>query len=273
MPAIQLARLKIQISHLVEKFTVPTDFVASLKEIFELYSDRTRKTGRGRPISSLTLSFNVPIQVTRLIERDLHPVASAQPEQALLVADALWDENWIECRLLAFSITGWIPTDPSERIITRIQKWGREIVNDRLLSASLSKAMVRLGVENPSIIFDLFGSWLKSADPDMRKLGLQVLPSLINDIDLAYLPQLFNLLTPYIQGVNLVPDAVLVDTIRMLAQKSPQETAYYLRRNLALTENPGIYALIRNSLDAFHPDVKKDLLTFLHQQREEFGGH
>jgi hypothetical protein len=114
---------------------------------------------------------------------------------------------------------------------------------------------------------------LKSADPDLRKLGLQVVPSLIHDIDLAYLPQLFKLLMPYIQGVKLVPDAVLVDIIRKFAQKSPQETAYFLRRNLALTENPGIYALIRNSLDAFHSDVKKDLLTFLHQQREEFGGH
>jgi hypothetical protein len=273
MPAIQLARLKIQISHLVERFTVPKDFVASLKEIYDFYSDRTRKTGRGRPISSLTLSFNVPVQVTRLIERDLHPVASAQPEQALLVADALWEENWLECRLLAFSITGWIPTDPSERIVTRIQKWGREIVNDRLLSASLSKAMVRLVVDTPPIILDLLGSWLKSGDPDMRKLGLQVMPSLINDTDLRYLPQLFNLLTPFVQGVNPVPNVVLVDIIRVLAQKSPQETAYFLRRNLALTENPGIYAIIRTSLGAFPPDVKKHLMTFLHQQREEFGGH
>jgi len=273
MPAIQLARLKIQISHLIEKFPKPRDFVVSLKDLYEFYSDRTRKSGRGGPISSLTPSFNVPIQVSRQLERTLQPIAFSQPEQALAIANELWRENWLECRILAFSILGWIPPDPPRMIIDQIDNWRNECSQDRVLSASLSKAVRLLWKERSEIFFDLLESWLKSSEPDLRRLGLRIIPSLVGEPEFIYLPRILNLLTPFVQQVFHVPDSDLVEIIRALAQKSPQETAYYMRRNLTLSDNPGIYALIRQSLDSFPTEVRRDLQSFLHHQRNGFGDH
>lgn len=271
MPAIQPVRLKIQISQLVEKYASPNDFVAALKDLFDFYSDRTRKSGMGKPMYSLTRSYNVPIQVTRQIERALQPVATAEAENALQLADILWGDNWLECRQLALTILGWIPAIPAENLVARVKNWGEESRTDRLMSASLAKALLSLGKNSPEIIFELLDYWLNSSDTGTRKLGLRIIPSLVSDPTFRYLPRIFNLLTPFVQRVSLVPDADLVEAIRMLAQRSPKETSYYLRRNLTLSENPGVYALIRQSLDAFPPAVKRDLQAFLHQQREEFG--
>ncbi len=271
MPAIQLAHLKIQISKLLGEFDSPTNFVSSLKDLYEFYSDRTRKSGRGGPIDSITRSLNVPIQVSRLLERTLQPIVMSQPEQSLAIVDALWEEPWLEFRDLAFSILGWIPPDPEEPIINRIQYWGKSSGNDRLLSSLLPKAMTRLWKEKPGTFFELLESWLKTSDLDQRKLGLRAIPTLVSDSEFKYLPRIYNLLNPFIQQVNLVPDDNLVQVIRILAQKSPQETVFFLRRNLALTETPGIYTLIRQSLNYFPLDIRDELMTFLHLQRDESG--
>jgi hypothetical protein len=271
MPAIQPVRLKIQISQLVEKYSSPNDFMAALKDMFDFYSDRTRKSGRGRPMYSLTRSYNVPVQVTRQIERALQPVATTDVENSLQLADILWGDNWLECRQLALSILSWIPAVQAESLIARIKRWGEESRIDRIMSASLAKALLSLGKNSPEIVFELLDYWLKSSETGTRKLGLRIIPSLVRDPTFMYLPRIFNMLTPFVQRVSLVPDVDLVEAIRMLAQKSPKETSYYLRRNLTLSENPGVYALIRQSLDAFTPAVKRELQAFLHQQREEFG--
>lgn len=272
MPAIQPARLKIQISQLIDNFDSPKDFVTSLKDFFEFYSDRTRKLGRGNHISSLTRSFKVPFQVSRQLERSLQPVVSEKPDQSLAIVDQLFQENWLECRTLAFSILGWIPPDPPELILERINNWHDELIQDRILNASLSKAIRRLWLEKPDVFFYNLESWLTSKKNEFQRLGLRILPSLIDDSEFIYIPRLFNVLTPFIRKVVLVPDSDLTEIIHALAHRSPQETAYFLRRNLTLSENPGVYSLIRQSLDAFPVDVRKDLQSFLHHQRNEMDG-
>ena len=53
MPAIQLARLKIQISELLRFFDSPPDFIRELHAIYEFYADRTKRPGQsGKPVGS-----------------------------------------------------------------------------------------------------------------------------------------------------------------------------------------------------------------------------
>ena len=50
MPAIQLARLKIQVTELLKYFSVPKDFLRELHAMLDFYADRTRRSGQsGKP--------------------------------------------------------------------------------------------------------------------------------------------------------------------------------------------------------------------------------
>ena len=265
--------MKILVTDLVEKFDSPQAFISGLKDLFDYYSDRTRKPGRGGIKFSLLRSYNVPKQVTRQIESILEPKLISEPELGLGIADLLWDENWLECRVLALTILGWIPPHPPQIFIKRLDAWSKESGGDRILDASFSSGLSRLLLDSPEQAFYLLESWLTSTDKATRKLGLRVIPPLVSDPTITNIPRIFRLFTPYIQQVSLAPDSDVLAVVRVLAKQNPQETAYFLRRNLASSENPGIYALIRQSLDAFSSPTRQDLVTFLHESRDTFGSN
>jgi hypothetical protein len=271
MPAIQPARLKIQVSHLVEKVSTPKEFISVLKDLLDFYSDRTRKPGRGSPQVSPIRSYNVPKQVSRRIEGELYPILVTQPERVLALADILWRENWLELRVFALIILGWVPADHPERIISRLKIWGKECGENHILNASLSRGLVSLWKETPGLFFDLLEFWLKSHDSASQKVGLRIIPPLVGDAEFMNLPRIFRSLTPFVQQIDIIPDIDVLKSIRALAHRSPQETAFFLQRNLAISENENIYSVIRQSLDAFPAPVREGLRTFLHKRREEHG--
>ena len=270
MPAIRPAQLKIRVTDLVENFDSPKVFISGLNDLLDYYSDRTRKPGRGGGKLSLLRAYNVSKQVTKQIESILKKKLITNTELALVIADLLWDENWLECRILALTILGWLSPNPPKMIIKRLESWSHESGGDQILDASFSSGLSRLWLDSPEDAFSLLESWLTSTDRATRKLGLRVLPPLVSDPSFTNIPRIFRLVAPYIQKVSLAPDSDVLNVVRVLAQHNPQETAYFLRRNLALSENPGIYALIRQSLDAFSSPTRQSLVTFLHERRDTF---
>ena len=121
MPAINPARLKIQATQIVEKFEYPVEFVTELHDLLDFYADRTRKPGRGGPHLAKIRAYNVPTQVMRQLESLLTPRVTADGDGALALADSLWAEPWLECRLLGLHILGQISLNPPDRIINRIK--------------------------------------------------------------------------------------------------------------------------------------------------------
>jgi hypothetical protein len=111
MPAIDLARLKKQTAQLADLFDQPADFLRELKEILDYYVNRTLRS-QGVAPSSVLPTYRTPSVVLRQIETELSPVAEKNPIEALELADALWDEGWLETRLLAAFLLG---TNPSAR--------------------------------------------------------------------------------------------------------------------------------------------------------------
>src|SRR5436190_14194375 len=108
MPAIDIARLKIQAAVLVEKFDQPAVFLKGLHEILDLYADRTLRVGVvATPLSTLP-AYRAPQAVLRQIEMELAPLAGAFPEQAMGLTDALWKDGHLETRLLAATLLGRI---------------------------------------------------------------------------------------------------------------------------------------------------------------------
>lgn len=268
MPAIQPARLKIQVAHLVEQFDNPAAFVRWLNDLFFFYADRSRIPGRGGRKYSLTPSYNISKQVFRQIEKALRPLVSAQEQAALLLADTLWRENWLENRRLALMILAWIPPLPADRLVSRLEAWIKICKDDAPLLDGLAVVLSGLWGQSPAAS-DLLESWLKSPDLVVRKAGLRTIPYLVRIPSFLYLPGIYQLLTPFVQRSSLVPDPDILAAVRELAACSPQETAYFLHKNLAVAENDGVYALIRRSLDAFSPAVRSDLQALLYQRRED----
>src|SRR5689334_5838883 len=105
MPAIDLARLKKQTAQLADLFNQPEAFLREHREILDHYVNRTLRNQGVAPSSVLPAS-RTPTVVIRQIETELGRLAEKRPIQALELADALWDDGWLDPRLLAAFLLG-----------------------------------------------------------------------------------------------------------------------------------------------------------------------
>ena len=84
---------------------------------------------------------------------NLGPVAEKQPIQALELADALWDEGWLETRLLAAFLLGRIPPQ-EERLLARLTAWTQAVRDPNVRAALLTTSLTRLRKETPDSVSD-----------------------------------------------------------------------------------------------------------------------
>jgi hypothetical protein len=266
MPAIQLARLKIQITELLTFFGDPPNFLRELHNLFDFYADRTRHPGQSGKPKPLIQAYNVPRQVIRRIESDLTPMVLEDPETALILADQLWIDAWYECRILAISILGLLPLDPAEFIVERLQDWGKNCPEDALLDALLDIGAAHLREKSPDAFLALVESWLSENDISSRKIGLRALPALILNPEFENLPFVYRLLSPYLRGVTSMLETDLLLAVRALGERSPQETSYFLQQIMAGPYQSGLTIIVRRSLDVFPGDQQDSLRAILREQ-------
>lgn len=266
MPAIQLARLKIQVTDLLTYFTEPTEFIRELHTMLDFYADRTRRSGQSGKPKPLIQAYNVPRQVIRRIESDIVPLVVADPESALQLADQLWEDAWYECRLLAIAILGLLPPDPIELIVERLQAWGRDCRENTLLDALLDKGTTPFLTEYPDEYFLLIKSMLTSGDLPSRKMGLKAMPALIQNPEFENLPALYRLLAPLVRESASVLETDIIQVVRTLGQRSPQETAFFLQQNLNSPHKSGLGIITRRSLDVFPPELEETLRAVLRER-------
>ena len=128
MPAIDLARLRKQSARLVDFFFVPDEFIQHLHKMLDSYVNYTvRKPPANAPDANLQ-SYRIPTVVVKQIELELTRIAgkSENADAALDLADHLWDETFLETRLLAAFLLGHIP--PQEgRLLARLTAWTRQV--------------------------------------------------------------------------------------------------------------------------------------------------
>lgn len=260
MPAIQLAQLRIQSANLAEKFYEPRSFVRGFHDLCDIYAERTRRPGQiGEPPPLLT-AYKVPAPVLRQVLKELSFYIAQDGEAALTLADALWTEPYLEFRMLAASVLGTVSLDPPERIIERFKNWANPVTDDRLVSALVEQGLGRLRREAPERYLEEIKSWLGTVEIFAQRLGLRALLSLVRSQEFDDLPLAMRLLAPLVRSAphRLRPD--VMDVIQALAERSPAETAYFLRQNLSVkTDNPATAQIIRNSLRYFPPQDQASL--------------
>jgi hypothetical protein len=263
MPAIRPMQLKTDVEKLCGKASDPMGFVYEIKELLDYYSDRTKRSGFRSAQPSLIKSYKVPKQVIQQILSRLKPEIISNPGIDFSLAELLWQENWLELKILALEILGWIPNQSAETTINVLKSWSDQITGDKVLHDAFAKGLVGLFKDHPSAVLNLLGSWVNSPVSNKHKLGIRVIPWLIKSRDFDNLPKIFSILHSQVVQVGKIPDADLLYSVRELSRYFPRETSYFLQRIISINDNPMIRGFIRQIIDEFPPDVKNEMTSFL----------
>jgi hypothetical protein len=259
MPAIQPDRLKLEVAELVDHFNDPKLFKNHIEKFLEHYADRTLRPGQSGSPAPLLPSYHVPNQVLRRIILDLATNAENEPKTALSLIDTLWEEPFLETRVLAARLLGKIPPKYSEHILVRVREWVQPSQEETLLNEIFDNGLSQLRLSNPGELFTLTQEWLETSTIGWQILGLRLLMSSINEPSFSNLPNIFSILGPWVTNHPQELRPYLLEIMTVLAYRSPQETGHFLRQNLILSKTPGITWLARKSLPHFPDNLQLNL--------------
>src|SRR5574341_1891522 len=264
MPAIDLARLKKQTARLADLFDQPPAFLREHREILDHYVNRTLRSQTVAP-SSVLPTYRTPAVVMRHIENELGPLAEKWPIQALELADALWDEGWLETRLLAAFLLGRIPPQ-EERLLARLTAWTQAVRDPSVRAALLTTSLTRLREETPDLFLVLVKEWLHPARQRMWSNGVQALVPLIAAPDFDNLPPLFEIISPILKASPTSLQFDLRELLITLYHKSPDETLYFIQQVLRSTKKELPVISLRRMLPDLPPEFQADLRDILRER-------
>lgn len=259
MPAIQPARLRLQVTRLAELFNQPRAFSRALHGFLQLYADRTRQAGQFGNPPPLISSYNIPRPVLRHILRELHQPASQNTLQTLELCQTLWAEPYYEFRQIAGYLVGIAPLAPAELVINQIKLWLELQPEEHISTVLLDQGMNRIRQEKPELLLALAKEWLGQPKSITQKYALCLLHHLAVETETEHLPAIYPLITPLIRRSSpaLRPD--LIKLVSTAAAVSPQETSYMLRQSLEAPDNTDADWLIRQVMNEFPIDFQDSL--------------
>jgi hypothetical protein len=266
MPAIDLARLRKQANRLADFFFVPEDFLSQLREVLEFYVNYSLRTKENIAPGSNLPAFRTPAVVVRQIENAIGPIAKENAHYALELADLLWDEGYIETRMLAAFLLGCIPPQ-EERLLARLTAWTQQVRDPSVRSALLTTSLARMRKETPDDFLILISEWMHPARQGLWSNGIQALLPMITDPDYENLPPIYALARPIIESAPGMLQNDLANLINALYQASPSETEYYLREIVETSTNPLTVITLRRILNLFHPELQSSLRSLVRQKR------
>jgi hypothetical protein len=264
MPAIRPVILKKQSALLADEFGQPEVYLRSLHHLLDQYANRAYRPGQAGKPKPLLEAYDVPQPVMRQLLLDLEPKARQEPETALALCRALWDESYLETRLLAAGLLGKIPTLP-DQILSQLKSFLDTAANDQVISTLLNQGLAWLRKTQPDWIIDQARDWLASSETIDQTLGLRILQPLIADPGFENLPVIFKLLASFTCEAPSALRQDLVDVVETLARRSPRETAFFLRESLGFSMCTTTAWLTRQVLPAFPPEVQAGLRQSLRQ--------
>ena len=265
MPAIDLARLKKQTAQLADVFGEPGMFLRELQEILDFYVNHSLRSQSVAP-SSVLPTYRTPVVVLRQIEKEIGPVAEQQPILALELADALWDEGWLETRLLAAFLLGRIPPQ-EERLLARLTAWTQAVRDPEVRAALLTTSLTRLRRETPDLFLVLVREWLHPARQRMWSNGVQALVPLISSPEFDNLPPIFEIVEPILKASPATLQYDLQELIITLYEASPDETTYFLQQILKGTKSPLPAVALRRMASELPTELQSSLREMIRETK------
>jgi hypothetical protein len=266
MPAIQPARLKIQVAELSRAFQQPEILVKQLHEILGLYTDRTHKPGLSGEPRPLMQAYNVPQPVIRQIMTEMKPIVLANKEDALKLSDLLWKQPYWEMRSLAASILGQVIAEDYTPILDKLTGWLAEELEDQMIDVILENATTQLRSRQVDLLLNWSKSYLSSEKKFDPNIAVRLLTVLVRENDLENLPAIFKLINPHLRKIPQALRQDVVELVSVLARRSPGETAYILRTNLSNETTSDAAWIIRQVMNSFPTNHQDSLRAAMRAQ-------
>ncbi len=264
MPAIDLSRLRKQSARLAEFFFVPDEFIKHLHETLDFYVDYTVRKARAVAPGASLRTYRTPSVIVRQIEQDLGARA-ANPENAdaaLELADRLWDEEWLETRILAAFLLGSVPPR-EERLLARLTAWAQQLFDADLRAELLDTSLARLRREAPDMFLALVGEWLQPQRTALWPNGLQAVISAVSDPEFHNLPPLMKVIEPVVMAAPPKLQNDIEALILALYQASPTETGYFVRQILMETDDPMTALTFRRISPSLPRELQEEIREFI----------
>lgn len=267
MPAIDLARLKKQSAQLADLFGRPDEFVRALHDMLDFYVNRTMRDEGAVAPSSVLETYRTPPAVLKQIENEIAPLAASRPHEALELADRLWDEGWLETRILAASMLGRIPPQ-EDRLLARLTAWAGQVRDPSVRAILLTTSLARLRKETPERFLEFVGEWLNPERPRLWPHGIQALIPLIRDPDYSNLPPVFEVLEEVVAAAPAIIQSELIDLFDALYAESPVETIHFIEDILTESENPMTATTIRRISPSLPLGLAESVRSLVKLKRE-----
>jgi len=263
MPAVELTRLRTQINRLILSFDDPAGFCSALKELLDLYTNRAYRPGTAVQPQPLLPNYRVAPLIMRQLEIQLSRTCQEQPQKALEVVEALWQDTHLETRLLAATLLGAVPDSHIDGVLAKLRAWSDPEINFRILDALFENGARTLRRAAAAQLLELHEEWVTSTQIPVQAMGLRALVPLIQDERFDNLPPVFSLVSPLLQQIptRLYPDIYTV--LEALAKRSPAETVYFLRQILPMASGPATARMVRRCMPLFNAAQQASLRTAL----------
>ena len=261
MPAVQLNKLKQQINELIWKYTQPDEFLNCLHDLLDQYANRVYRPGEMVQNLYKGKIYNTPQVVLNQIIIELIPLINENPKRMLLIADSLWEDNYLETRKLGISILGSIPPVEFNSVLSRIQDWSKSADNKTITDILLLDGSKTIRQSNPDIWLDQISSWLKINEPETQIIGLKAMLPLIADNTFNDLPPLYSKIEHFFLQDSYPFQNELYLILDGLIKRSPIETSFFLKQILSLGVTKDNLRLIRKFIPRFNIKTQDDLRT------------
>lgn len=260
MPSIDLARLRKQALRLADFFFAPDEFARNLSTTLDSYVNYTARSRRAASAGANLPAHGTPPVVLKQIEHEVGRLASA-PENAnaaLALADRLWDEGWLETRLLAAFVLGRIAPDEGPHI-ARLTAWISQVRDAELGARLLDASLLRMRKEAPDMFMQLLGEWLRPERPRLWSAALRAAISAVNDSAFTNLPGLMETLGPMIGSAPEELQLDLQELITRLFQRSPTETTYLIRQALTTSDGGTTAVVFRRMSPSLPAELNEEI--------------
>jgi hypothetical protein len=264
MPAIDLSRLRKQAARLADFFFLPDEFIRHLNEMLDSYVNYTVRKPRAAAPGANLRTYRTPSEVVRQIEQELD-IKAALPENsdaALDLADRLWDEEWLETRILAAFLLGSIPPR-EDRLLARLTAWTQQLFDAELRAELLDMSLARLRREAPEVFLELVGEWLQPQRSSLWANGMQAVVSAVSDPQFANLPPLMKVIEPVVAAAPARLQVEIEELILALYAASPTETTYFIRQVLIDSQDPMTAMTFRRIASALPTELREEIREFI----------
>jgi len=253
MPAFDLAEFERQMSVLQRTFSRPTEFLPTLKAVFERYGLPSHRTGnavKGVPEPA----YHVSELILRQIELALLPLVHENQGIVLRLADVLWKDRYYEVRMLGAYLVGKAPLEPSSAIVDFLKRSITATDELDMQVLLLARGSERLRREESAYWLETLEEWLHLPQEMDTRIGLRSLLSIVEDQSFENIPPVFRMLEPFLLDVSREQESVLRLLIAALAKRTPIETAYFLQEVIPYFENERSLSLVRSCLEYFEDE-------------------